>query len=284
MALKLMYITNDPEVAKIAEDAGVDRIFVDMEYIGKSERQGGMDTVQSHHSIADIRNIRGAVKRAEIMVRVNPIHSATEEYCSSWEEINAVIDAGAHILMLPYFKTTEEVRVFVDAVDGRACTLLLVETPEAVAQIDEILRVPGIDEVFVGLNDLSLGYGHKFMFVPLADGTIDRLSKTFSAAGLPFGFGGIASLGKGMLPSEYIIREHYRLQSSCAILSRSFCDVRKISDLNLVRAIFTKGVRDIRMLEQECLLRAGDANYFVENRITVQNKVQAILEILSERN
>ena len=284
MALKLMYITNDPEVAKIAEDAGVDRIFVDMEYIGKSKRQGGMDTVQSHHSIGDIRNIRGAVNRAEIMVRVNPIHGATEEYCSSQEEINAAIDAGAHILMLPYFKTAEEVRTFVDAVGGRVRTLLLFETPEAVAQIDEILRIPGIDEVFVGLNDLSLGYGHKFMFVPLADGTIDRIGKIFRAAGLPFGFGGIASLGKGMLPSEYVIREHYRLQSSCAILSRSFCDVRKISDLNLVRTIFTKGVRDIRMLEQECLLRAADPNYFEENRKTVQSKVRMILEILAARN
>ena len=44
MALKLMYITNRPDVAKIAENSGVDRIFVDMEYIGKALRQGGMDT------------------------------------------------------------------------------------------------------------------------------------------------------------------------------------------------------------------------------------------------
>ena len=37
MALKLMYITNRPEVAVIAQDAGVDRIFVDMEYFGKDQ-------------------------------------------------------------------------------------------------------------------------------------------------------------------------------------------------------------------------------------------------------
>ena len=54
MSLKLMYITNQPDVAQIAEAAGVDRIFVDMEYIGQFERQGGMDTVQSHHTIDDI--------------------------------------------------------------------------------------------------------------------------------------------------------------------------------------------------------------------------------------
>ena len=42
MFLKLMYITNRPDVALIAEQAGVDRIFIDMEYIGKADRQGGM--------------------------------------------------------------------------------------------------------------------------------------------------------------------------------------------------------------------------------------------------
>lgn len=39
MPLKLMYITNSEDVAHIAEEAGVDRIFVDMEYIGKTDRQ-----------------------------------------------------------------------------------------------------------------------------------------------------------------------------------------------------------------------------------------------------
>ena len=29
--LKLMYITNDPQTAQIAQQAGVDRIFVDLE-------------------------------------------------------------------------------------------------------------------------------------------------------------------------------------------------------------------------------------------------------------
>ena len=43
------------------------------------------------------------------MVRVNPIHEATDRYSSSKEEIDAAIEAGADILMLPYFKTPVEV-------------------------------------------------------------------------------------------------------------------------------------------------------------------------------
>ena len=32
-----MYITNRADIAQIAESAGVDRIFVDLEFIGKSD-------------------------------------------------------------------------------------------------------------------------------------------------------------------------------------------------------------------------------------------------------
>lgn len=283
MALKLMYITDNPDVAKIAEDAGVDRIFVDMEYIGKRDRQGGMDTVQSRHTIQDIRDIKAAVRSAEIMVRVNPIHEATAEYGSSQEELDAAIEAGAQIIMLPYFKTVEEVKFFLETVAGRTRTFLLVETPEAVEKIDEILQLPGIDEVYVGLNDLSLGYGYKFMFEPLANGTVERLSMKFKEKNLPFGFGGIASLGKGMLPSEYVIREHYRLGSGSTILSRSFCDVHKITELDQVRSIFTQGVQDIRNLEQECQLQAVDSHYFRDNKRIVVDRVRAICEGLTER-
>ena len=271
--MKLMYITNQAEIAKIADENGVDRIFVDLEVIGKQERQGGMDTVQSRHSIEDISKVKKAVKQAQIMVRVNPLHEATEQYSSSEDEINAVIKAGADIIMLPYFKSVEEVERFIKYVNGRVKVLPLVETPEAVRCIDEILSLEGLDEIFVGLNDLSLGYGKKFMFELLTDGTLELLSMKFRQKGIPFGFGGIASLGKGMLPSEYIIREHYRLESTCAILSRSFCRTDLVKDLDEVRHIFETGLLEIRALEKEC---EEHSVYFRENRKEVVEKIRAI--------
>lgn len=160
MSLKLMYITNRPDVALIAEEAGVDRIFIDMEYIGKAKRQGGMDSVQNHHTVEDVKNMRSVLTKADLLVRVNPIHDATDEYCSSEEEINAVIEAGADIVMLPFFKSLNEVERFIKIVDERAKTLLLMETPEAAELVDEIISVPGIDEIHLGINDMSLGYWH----------------------------------------------------------------------------------------------------------------------------
>ncbi len=273
MALKLMYITNRPEIARIAESAGVDRIFVDLEYIGKSDRQGGMDTVQSRHTIADVRLIAETVTKAQVMVRVNPIHEASANYSSSKEEIDAAIENGADILMLPYFKSASEVEQFVRFVDGRARTLPLVETPEAVSVIDDILSIGGISEIFIGLNDLSLGYGKKFMFELLSDGTVEDLCYKFRKCGIPYGFGGIAALGKGMLPAERVIAEHYRLGSTCAILSRSFCDANKIESVDEIKSIFANGLREIREYEKEVEVHSM---FFSENKVRINDAVEAI--------
>ena len=272
--IKLMYITNRPEVAVIAENAGVDRIFVDMEYIGKSLRQGGMDTVQSHHTADDVALMAKTLKKAELMVRCNPIHEATRDYGSSKEEIDAIIENGAQIVMLPYFKTPKEVEQFVRLVDGRAKTFPLMETREAAENADEILRVDGIDEIYIGLNDMSLSYGYSFMFQLLANGTVDRLADKFRNQGLPFGFGGIASLTGGLLPGAYVLKEHYRLGSSRVILSRSFCNTEKASSMEEIRGIFETGVQDIRALERTC--RTTEIDYEENHRI-VREKVEAIV-------
>ena len=273
MSLKLMYITNRPEIAQIAESAGVDRIFVDMEYIGKDKRQGGLDTVQSHHTIEDVKTIRSAIVKAELLVRVNPIHDATEDYCSSETEIDETVHAGADIIMLPFFKTVEEVRRFIKAVGGRTKTMLLFETPQAIENLDEILKLSGIDEVFIGLNDLSIGYGRKFMFELLSDGTVERICNKFKEYGMSYGFGGIASIGKGMLPSEKIIKEHYRLGSTCVILSRSFCNVNNISHFGIISSTFVNGVNEIRQFEEEC---QKYSSYFTDNQTEIADIVRQI--------
>lgn len=270
MAIKLMYITNKAEIAQIAENVGVDRIFVDLETVGKQARQGGMDTVQSHHSLDDIAEIKSVLKTAELLVRSNPIYENSEN------EIETIVKNGADIVMLPYFKTCGEVLKFLELVGGRARTCLLFETPEAVEKADEIIELPGVDEVFIGLNDLSLGYGKKFMFELLTDGTVERLSEKFKKKDIPFGFGGIAALGCGMLPSEYIICEHYRLGSGAAILSRSFCNCDKISDLSEIQKIFVGGLAQIRSFEKRCALYNAAA--FADNYREIQRRVKIICE------
>lgn len=282
--LNLMYITNRPEIALIVEDAGVDWIFVDMEFIGKDARQGGLDTVQNHHTIQDVANICSAVKKAKVLVRVNPIHDVMPDYPSSEDEIEAVIKAGADIIMLPFFKTVEEVVRFLDIVRSAACkngkvvkTCLLVETAEAALLLDEILELKGIDMIHIGLNDLHLACGMKFMFELLTDGMVDSFATKIKAKGIPFGFGGIATLNGGDVPGSMILKEHYRLGSSMVIVSRSFCNTDKTTDLEEVRRIFNDGIAEIRNLEREA---AEAAVYFSKNH---QEVVQAINKFVKSK-
>ena len=135
MSLTLMYITNSLPVALIAEKYGVERVWVDLETIGKEERQKGRDSVKSHHTVEDIKKIKPHLTTSEMLVRVN------HWYDGSIQEIEDVISAGADMIMLPYWKTVDEVRGFIQAVNGRCKTTLLLETKEAVDCVDDVLAM-----------------------------------------------------------------------------------------------------------------------------------------------
>lgn len=268
--LIVYYITNRPDVALVAEKYGVDRIWIDLETRGKEDRQRNMNTVKSDHTVADIAAIKPLLTEATMMVRINPW------YEGSGEEIESVIAAGAEVIMLPYWKTPDEVRSFLNAVHGRCRTSLLLETKEGVDCIDEILEMGGFDEIHIGLNDLHLSYGMSFMFEPLADGTVEMLCEKFKKAGVPFGFGGIARLGTGMLPAERIIMEHYRLGSTRAILSRSFCDCAKVGSIEEIDRIFRENMEKLR--EYELAMANTTQEEFVRNKIEISKAVDEIVE------
>lgn len=218
--------------------------------------------------------MHNGLNKAELFVRVNPIHEKTDEYNSSKEEIDEAIEAGADLLMLPYFKTAEEVQTFVKYVNAEQKQSFWLKHPKR-RHCRGSSTNSGIDEMFIGLNDLSLGYGKNFMFELLLDGTVEELCLKFRKGGIPYGFGGIASLGKGMLPSEYVIKEHYRLGSACAILSRSFCRTGQVTDLKEIQKIFEIELPKIRELEEECRVHS---EYFWKNRQQVETKIRQICE------
>ena len=245
MAIQLMYITNNPQIAIIAESCGVDRLWVDLEWMGKEKRQRGMDTVKSAHTLDDITNMKKVLKKSTLMVRVNPIHNKSQE------EISETINRGADLVMLPMWKSIDEVKKMIDIVDGRAKVNLLLETKEAYDILPQIVNLKGIDEIHVGLNDLHLSYNMKFMFQLLANGTVDNICNLISKYPIAFGFGGIGRIGGELLPAEHILSEHIRLGSSMVILSRSFCNTKSINDLDKIRLDFEKGIVDIRTVEKK---------------------------------
>lgn len=245
MSLTLMYITNDVDVALIAEKNGVDRIWIDLETLGKEERQKGLNTVKSRHTLNDIKRIKPVLSKAELLVRINPWNE------KSPQEISEVLSAGVDIIMLPMWKSVSEVRKFLACVNGRCKTSLLLETRGAEECLDKVLANYKIDEIHIGLNDLHLSYNLDFMFEVLANGTIDSIIEKIKVTDIPYGFGGIAKIGFGDLPAEKVIMEHYRLESTRAILSRSFCDVSKSLYMSQIEKMFSENMKDIREYEKK---------------------------------
>src|SRR5947199_48978 len=135
---RLTLLTKDAALASVADRAGVNRIGVDLERLGKAERQAGHDTRISTHTWHDLSVIETSISRADLFVRINPIHPGTAG------EVEKAVELGASVIMLPSFQSAEEVSIFTAAVRGRAHAVILVELAPAVTRIREILDVPGI--------------------------------------------------------------------------------------------------------------------------------------------
>ena len=266
--MKLMLLTADPDFAAEAQSVGVDRIFLDLEFINKVERQKGRNTVISRNTLENIAPLRQVLDRSELLVRINPIHAHTVE------EIERVIAGGADILMLPMAVDRDDVELFVKLVRGRARVCPMVENALALARLDDILEVQGIDEIFIGLNDLHISMNLTFMFELLAGGLVEYMSDKLQQAGIPFGFGGLAKVGEGLLPAQLVLGEHYRLQSTSVILSRTFRnEVGSNSNEPLNLALEISRLRDC-----EKQISTWDEKTFIRNHSEVRRIVREIVQ------
>ncbi|VEJ09835.1 aldolase/citrate lyase family protein [Actinobacillus delphinicola] len=263
--MKFMIIENNIDLIKFYDSIGIDRIFIDLEVLGKKERQGHLDTVITlNHSITDINKIKPLLKKSKLLVRVNPIN------INSKYEIEQCIQNGADIIMLPMFKRVNEVKEFLTIIGGRVRTCLLLETSEAVCRIDDILDIPGIDEVHIGLNDLHLAYGLDFMFELLTGGIIELIVNKLKKKNIPFGIGGIATCQGGAINGRIILGEYIRLGATQVILSRSF---KKIVENS--KDLFLKEINKLNN-ELNYWNHATD-NDFYNNRNILKEKVLEII-------
>jgi 4-hydroxy-2-oxoheptanedioate aldolase len=140
-----------------------------------------LDTEHSPNEVPDILSQLQASARGTAHTIVRP----------AWNDpvlIKRYLDIGAQTLLLPYVQNADEARLAVEATrypphgirgvtgSGRAakfgrvkdyltkandeiCVLVQVETREALAEIDRIAAVPGVDGVFIGPSDLSASFG-----------------------------------------------------------------------------------------------------------------------------
>lgn len=214
----LTLFTNEPLRAAQADQAGVQRIGIDMEQIGKASRQSHLATWISDHAEADLGRIRPVLDGARLFARCNPVHEG------SAAEIDRLIAAGVQVIMLPYFRGAAEAERFVRLVDGRVHPVLLVETADAAGEIATICRIEGVSEIHIGLNDMRLSLGWPSHFHVLVSDFLERICATVRNAGHRLGVGGLGRAGDNELPvpADMVSAQLWRLDATAALVSRSF--------------------------------------------------------------
>lgn len=126
-------------------EVGADTVFVDCEHGTWSFE----DVRQTAHSVRAVGG--GAIVRPQSHERPLMIR---------------YINAGADGLMVPMVNTAEQAEAVVDAVRyampssyEKRLVVCMIETPEAISNLDAMLKVDGVDVFFVGPSDLSQSMG-----------------------------------------------------------------------------------------------------------------------------
>jgi 2-keto-3-deoxy-L-rhamnonate aldolase RhmA len=210
--------TADAALATAADAAGIDRIGIDLEHLGKRERQKKRATWLSPHAEEDLDVLGPALTQARLFARVNPMNP------DSAREIDAVLARGAQVLMLPMAACAHQASEFVRMIAGRATAVLLVEHVDAIKRLREIAAVPGVEEIHIGLNDLAISLGLRNRWMALSGDLVTEASVIVHEAGLRFGLGGIGRAGDATLPvpSDLVYAEYARTGARAALISRSF--------------------------------------------------------------
>ncbi|MBD3883525.1 aldolase [Phormidium tenue FACHB-886] len=211
--------TQDIQLARSADRAGVNRIGLDLERLGKHARQASLKNAWiSDHQEENLCVIRQVLTQAKLFVRTNPIHPGSRQ------EIDRLCRKGAQVLMLPMFTTVQEAAKFINFVDGRAEVSLLVEHIDAVNIIDQLVKLDGVHEICLGLNDLSLSLNLPSRFLPLTLPIVEKVAATVQAAGIAFGFGGLGRVDDRSLPisPDLIYAQYARLRATTVLISRVF--------------------------------------------------------------
>lgn len=275
--INLFYITNNIIEAQIVDKLDIDWIFIDIEKIGKKERQVGRNTVLSDHSIDDVQKIRGVINNSKILVRCNPIGTHSKKEI---EEINNT--SGIDMVMLPFFKTVKEVQIFIDLLDtSKVEPALLIETTSAIYNLNDILNIYPFKYVHIGLNDIHIERKTSFMFEPFIDGLLSKIVNKLNDNNVKFGIGGIGKIGSNLLPTpECVIIEHTRLNSSGVILSRTFKGEFSEESKQIFENELTDAVLKLREFEKYS--RTLDDNQLLENYDLLKNDIIKVLTNIDE--
>ena len=199
--LGTMVTLTTPAVSEILAEIGFDWLFIDGEH-GPFE-------------MADLLSVLQAVgNQVPCIVRVPSSDEAG---------IKRVLDLGAEGIIVPLVNTADQAAAIVRAsrysplggrgvglgraqgygvrfseyletANDKVAVIVQAEHALAVENIESIVKVEGIDAVFIGPYDLSASFGKMGKINdPVVVDAIDHVTKTCQAAGIPLGYFGVSA-------------------------------------------------------------------------------------------
>lgn len=189
---------SDPTVAEILGDTGVDWILVDAE-----------------HAALDLQTLQTLI----IALHSSPAVPLIRVPWNDFVYIKRVLDLGAEGVLVPHVSSAAEAqaavaackypplgnrgtgprrpsryglqeREYLAAANDNTIALIMVETAAAVADIDNILGVPGLDGIIIGPVDLAASMGHLPDFDhPEVEAAIEHVISRAREVRVPFGSG-----------------------------------------------------------------------------------------------
>jgi 4-hydroxy-2-oxoheptanedioate aldolase len=169
-------LVRDVEIARIAQAAGFDTLYVDLEH-------GALSFAEAGPICLTAREIGLAP-----FVRVP---------ASRPEHVKRALGAGALGVIAPHIGSAEEASAVVAAAHAALTdpmTIVQIESADALAKVDEIVAVNGVDLALVGTNDLLADRGMPGQYDhPLVRDAYARVIAACRARGKHVGVGGLST-------------------------------------------------------------------------------------------
>lgn len=170
-------------------------------------------TIDTEHSLTDIPDTLGMLQA----MAPYPVSPVVRPQSQDPVLIKRLLDFGAQSLMIPYVQSAAEARALVAAMryaprgfrgvaggtraslfgqvqdymakaEAELCLIVQIETAEAVAAIEDIAAVDGVDALFIGPADLAASLGHPGNQThPEVQSAIEAAIKRIVATGKPAG-------------------------------------------------------------------------------------------------
>lgn len=180
------------------------------EFFGRSGYEAV--TLDFQHGMHDIASVRDGFAS----LALGGSHRISRIPVDDFATASRLLDMGAEAVIAPMINSRDDAQAFVDFMkyppigkrswgphrgamlqgmtipdylaraNDETLALAMIETPEALSALDDILAVPGLDGVFVGPADLSLTLSNGSSLDPAGAGTAEtaaRIAKTVRDAG-----------------------------------------------------------------------------------------------------